>query len=91
MQSIEAHIEKREAQLRQWGVRLDELVARAEEAGAKAKIDHRKRIDDLKVKYQVARSRLDELRAAGSEKWEIFKNGVERAWSELEVAFKKLT
>ena len=51
----------------------------------------RKRIDDLKAKHQLARSQLDELRATGSDKWETLKTGMEGAWNELEVAFRKLT
>jgi len=91
MEAMEAREGKMEARLRQWGAKIDELVAKAEEAGAEAKIDHRKRIDELRGKYQAAQSKLDELRAAGSEKRAIFEAGVESAWSELEAAFKKLT
>jgi hypothetical protein len=54
------------------------------------KIDQRRRIDDLKAKYQVAQSKLCELKAAGSEKWATLKTGVESAWKDLEAAFKKM-
>jgi hypothetical protein len=91
MKKMEAHIGKMETQLKQWGAKLDELVAKAERAGTEAKIDYRKRIDDLKSKHKAAQSKLDELRAGGSEKWETLKAGVESAWNELEVAFKKMT
>jgi hypothetical protein len=91
MKKMDARVGKMETQLKQWGAKLDELVAKAEEAGAEAKIDYRKRIDDLKSKHQVAQSKLAELRAGGSEKWDILKSGVESAWKELEVAFKKMT
>ena len=91
MEKQKAHVGKVEAQLRQWGAKLDELVAKAEKAGTEAKIDYRKHIDDLKAKHQVAQAKLDELKTAGSEKWEIFKTGVEGACNELEGAFKKLT
>ena len=90
MEKIEAHIEKMEKQLKHWGAKLDEFLAKADQAGAEAKIEYRKRIDDLKLKHQVAQSKLDEFKAAGSEKWETLKTGVESAWNELDVAFKKL-
>lgn len=90
MEKMEGNVGRMETQLKHWGAKLDELVAKAEKAGAGMKIDHRKRIDDLKAKYQVAQSRLGELKAAGSEKWEVLKTGVESAWNELEAAFKKL-
>jgi hypothetical protein len=91
MKKTDARVGKMETQLKQWGAKLDELVAKAEEAGAEAKIDYRKRIDDLKSKHQEVQSKLAELRAAGGEKWEILKHGVESAWKELEVAIKKMT
>jgi histidinol dehydrogenase len=80
-----------ERRLEQFGARLDRLVAKAKEAGAEARTDYRKRIDDLKAKYRVSQSKLDDLRAAGSERWDTVKAGVESAWAELEAAFKKLT
>ncbi len=85
-----AHVAKMETRLEQYGARLDRLVAKAKEAGAEAKTDYRKRIQDLKAKYRAAQSRLDELRAAGSGKWDTVKAGVESAWAELEAAFKRL-
>lgn len=80
-----------ETRLQRLGAKLDDLVAKAKEAGAGAKSDHRKRIDDLKARYGVARSKLDDLRVAGSEKWATVKAGVESAWTDLESTFKKLT
>ena len=90
-ETMEAHVGKMEKKLKHWGAKLDELVARADEAGAEAKLDYRKGIDDLKAKHRAARAKLDELKTAGSDKWETFKDGVESAWTELEVAFTKLT
>jgi hypothetical protein len=79
-----------ETQLRQWGARLDQLIAQTEKAGAQVNAERRKRVDELKAKYQAAQSKFGELKAAGSEKWDTLKTGVETAWSDLEAAFKKL-
>jgi hypothetical protein len=91
METREAHVGTMEQQLKEWGAKLDGLVAKADTAGTEAEIGYRKRIDDLRAKYRVAESKLDELKAAGSEKWETFETGVESAWNELRVAFKELT
>jgi chromosome segregation ATPase len=91
MKKQKAQVGKVEAQLRQWGARIDELITKAEKAGEEAKIDYRKHIDELKAKHESAQARLEELKSAGSEKWEIIKTGVEGACKELESAFKKLT
>jgi hypothetical protein len=90
METVEAHVGKMEAELKQWGTRLDNLLTMADVAGTAAKIDYRKRLDDLKEKYVTAEARFAELKAAGSSKWDTFKGGVEAAWSELATAFTKL-
>ena len=90
METVEAHVGKMEAELKEWGARLDKLLAKVDAAGTAAKIDYRKRLDDLKEKYVVAEARFAELKAAGSAKWDTFKGGVESAWNDLETAFTKI-
>jgi hypothetical protein len=90
LETVEWHIGKMEAELKEWGVRLDKLVANAHASGTGAKIDYRNRLDDLSQKYAAAEARLTELKAAGINKWDAYKGGVENAWSELATAFTKL-
>jgi hypothetical protein len=91
MESIQANVEKMEAQLEHWGTKLQALVTKAEAVGEDAKGEGRKRIDELASKHHAAKLRLDELKAAGAEKWDTLKVGVESAWHELETTFEKLT
>jgi hypothetical protein len=90
MEAREVHVGKMERQLKQWGLKLDELAAKVKTAGAEAKDDQRKLVADLRAKQEAAQTKLDQLRAAGGDKWETFKTGVESAYNELEGAFKKL-
>ena len=90
MKMVEAKVGKMEAELRQWGAKLDRLVTKAEAAGTEVKIDYRRGVDDLKSKYKVAQAKFDKFKAAGGAKWGIFKTGIESAWNDLETAFKKL-
>jgi len=90
MEKTQDNVGRLETQLKHWGAQLDEFVAKADRAGTAARIDNRKRIDVLKAKVQAAQSRLDEVKTAGSEKWDTLKTGVETAWNDLEIAFKKL-
>jgi hypothetical protein len=90
MQTVEWHVGRREAELRAWGARLDDLVLNADAAGTEEKIDYRSRLDDLREKYAAAESRLAALKAAGSGEWDTYKGGVETAWTELAKAFTKL-
>ena len=91
MENTEDNVGKLEPQLKQWGAKLDEFVAKADRAGTAARIDNRRRIEELKAKVKAAQAKLDEVKTAGSEKWETLKAGVESAWKDLEIAFKKLS
>ena len=94
MKSVEAKVEKTmekmERQLKICGAKIDELMAKAEKSGVDAESDYRKRIEELKAKREIAQAKLDELKTAGSGKWERFKVDVERAYDELQAAFKGL-
>ena len=90
MQTLDWHVGRMEAELRQWGTRLDNLLAMAEVVGTAARLDRRERLDDLKKKYDAAEEKLAALKAAGSGKREIIRGGVENAWSELAMAFTRL-
>ena len=65
METVESHVGKMEAELRQWGTRLDNLLAMADVVGTAARIDHRQRLEDLKEKYDAAEAKLAELKSAG--------------------------
>jgi multidrug resistance efflux pump len=91
METGNADVGKMEAELRQWGARLDDLLATADRAGTARRIDYRERLDDAKQKYDAAEAKLAEPKAAGRGKWEVFRGGIESAWSELATAFTRLT
>jgi len=90
MENKQVQIGKMEKQLKQWGAKLDDMTNKITAAGAKAKADERKVVADLRAKQEHAQAKLDELKAAGSDKWDTFKTGIESAYNELEATFKKL-
>ena len=90
MENRPVEIDKMEKQLKQWGAKLDDLAEKVTSAGAKAKADQRQVIADLKAKQKRAQAKLDEFKAAGGDKWDTFKAGVESAYNDLEGAFKKM-
>lgn len=90
MKTTEANVGQMETQLKQWGAKLDDLAAKATNAGAKAKTNERRLVAELKAKQELAQAKLEELKAAGADKWETFRAGVESVYNELEGAFKKL-
>jgi hypothetical protein len=89
-ETAESPVGTREAELRQWGTRLDKLLAKGDAAGTAPRLDYRQRLDELKDKYDAAEAKLAELKAAGSDNWETFKDGIEAAWSELATAFTRV-
>jgi len=91
MTTSEKRIGKFESRLRHWGTKLDELVAKADEVDAEVKTDYQHRLDEFRAKHHAAQVKLGECTAAGSERWDQFKVGIESSWSELESAFRELT
>lgn len=91
METMEWDIRKMEAELQQWGVRLDKLVAKADGSRTDGKLDYRSRLDNLSEKYAAAEARLTELKTAGTHKWDAYKGGVENAWTELATAFTRVS
>ena len=90
METVEWHIGKMKAEVKEWGPRLDKLMAKADASGTGAKVDYRNRLEDLRKKYAAAEARLTELKAAGSSQWDSYKGAVDTPWSELATAFTRL-
>jgi uncharacterized coiled-coil DUF342 family protein len=81
--------QKMDARLREWQAKIDELKARADQAGAEQKLEYYEQIESLRARQQKAREQLDELRSAGEDAWEDVKAGVELAWQDLQDAFQR--
>lgn len=87
MEERKAYEDRFAAQLKEWKVQLVQLKAKAEKATAELKIKYYCIIDDLQNKYDTARAKLTELKAAGDEKWNDTKTGAENAWDDVRIAF----
>lgn len=79
----EKHLEKLEARLKDWGEEIEKLRARADKLGAEAGARYRSQIEDLRVRQDAARSKLQELARSGGEAWDDLKSGAETALDEL--------
>jgi hypothetical protein len=84
-----AYEEKLDAQLEEWNAQIALLKARADKAKAGAKIEYYKTIEGLQRGHDEARTKLDDLKAAGDETWEDLKTGAEKAWDEVKAAFNR--
>jgi len=86
-----AYEEKLDAQLKEWNAQINLLQAKANNAKADAKIEYIKTIEVLQRKQNEAKTKLQELKAAGDEAWEDIKAGAEKAWGEVRTAFRDAT
>jgi nucleotide-binding universal stress UspA family protein len=84
-----AYVEKMEAQLKEWGIQIDLLKAKAEKSKAEVKMKYLEQIQELKNKQEAAKQRLRGLRESGDEAWADFKEGVDNALSDLKKSLKK--
>jgi hypothetical protein len=91
MQIVDANVGTMEGELKRWAAKLGELRSRGHTVGGELNLDYHQRLDEMEAKYDAAETKLDELKTAGSARWETFRSGIESAWGELEDAFRKLT
>ena len=86
----ELYQQKVDAQINEWGARVDVLKAKAEKATVEAKIEIHKQAEELTRLQETARKQYDELKAASADKWEAAKHGVEEQWQQLSGAVETL-
>ncbi|MBZ0254245.1 MAG: coiled coil domain-containing protein, partial [Candidatus Methylomirabilis sp.] len=87
--SMDAHLKKVDARMKLLTARLGEMSAKVDVAGAEANLEYRKGVESLRSQQEALQRKLEEVRSAGADKWETVKGGLQSAWSELELAFKK--
>jgi multidrug resistance efflux pump len=81
-----AYEEKYEAQLKEWSAQIALLKAKADNAKADAKVEYYTTIETLQHKRDSAKTKLQELKAAGDGAWKDLKKGAEKAWEEVKTA-----
>jgi len=89
MTSRHEYIDKLKDKLDEWDADIDELEARAQKAKAGLQFELQDQITSLKLKRDIARLKLSEIRDAGEEAWEDIKAGAEEAWSDVKDAMEK--
>jgi len=89
MSSKEEYVEKTKARLRQLDAELEKMEAKAREVAADAKIEWRRRIDDLRARRNDVDGQLQDLEKTGEDAWGDLRTGFESAWADLSDAFDK--
>lgn len=82
----EAYQEKADAQLREWGKRVDHMKNNPKVAHPEHHTIEQWTFERLEDFCHIAQLRLDELRTSRDERWEFAKQAVERAMIDLKRA-----
>ena len=86
MKSREEYIDQLAGQLKEWSAKIDELESKARTAKADVKTNYENQIKQLKDKRDGAMHKLQELKGASAEAWDILKAGAETSWADLKKA-----
>jgi len=86
----EMNVDKMEEEFNQWTKKLDTFETTAHTSNGWSKIDVRQRIDDLKVKRALVRTKLDEFKVTKKNRQESVMIALTLAWSDFETAFNEL-
>ncbi len=83
MSSKDVYKEKLDEQLKEWSNKIADLKIKAELAEANVRVEYLKQVETLRVMKDETQEKLEELKRAGDDAWEILKAGVEKGASEL--------
>ena len=77
-----------QSQIGEWQKELNDLGARADKAGARAKDELQAQIRELNTHLDDARTKLRQIQDVGPDAWEDVRAGFEKSWTEMRGAFK---
>ena len=83
MKSKNEYIDSLAAELKEWGVQIDQLTARSEAASDHAKAKYATELEELRAKQHQASEQLNTLRAASGGAWESIKESSDKVWGDL--------
>jgi predicted nucleic acid-binding Zn-ribbon protein len=78
-----SYMDSMKEQLRDWGIEIDTLRARADKASESARAEIMRRIENLRGMERDAAAKLQDLVKAGMPAWDDLAKGVERTVHEI--------
>ena len=85
METKDAYKQKLEANLNEWGAQINLLAAKAQSAGADARLAYAKDLDTLRDKQRQAADKIKQLEAAGGDAWVTVKDSADKLWDDLKI------
>jgi hypothetical protein len=89
MSTKDQYVEKGQAEIDKWNAEIENLGVKIT-ADAEAKLEHEEHMNALRQKRDEAKTRLAEIQAAGDDKWEDLKDGLESIWTSIKDGFEKV-
>ncbi len=83
MENRQEYQGKMESQLQEWGAKLDEMHAKADQASGDAKQEWTQKIENLKSKRDELQQHLADMKSSSDEAWNSLKTGFQNAWDEF--------
>ncbi|MGB5677450.1 MAG: hypothetical protein WBN36_06525 [Gammaproteobacteria bacterium] len=83
------YIEKLKIKLDEWDNDIDELEAKALKTKSEVKYEVEDQVKSLRLKRDLARMKMSEIKDASEEAWEDLKEGADEAWLSLKEAMDK--
>lgn len=84
----EEYIDNMAAKLKEWNAEIEKLEAKAQEAGADAKKEVSKEIQDLRTKKQAAEYKLEDIKEAGEDSWKELQAETENALEDIKSSLE---
>lgn len=81
-------LDRIEAQIQEWDLRIDELQAKAKGLKTKARSEYLKELETLAGLRAALREKLLEVGKHSGDAWEDLRHGAEQAWTEMREALE---
>jgi hypothetical protein len=88
METRELYKQKYEAQLKEWGAKVETIHARAQKMAAQSQIDLKPHLEHARVMFDAARSKVGHMAKATDDAWDGVRHDADTAWQELRSSVK---
>jgi predicted nuclease with TOPRIM domain len=88
-EQMQAFRKQMESKLNEYGDKIDQLQAKAEELGGDAKAKAEQELSALRKKRDEVSEKLNELGSSSGNAWDQIKSGIDAAMEDLGNAYKK--
>jgi hypothetical protein len=83
------YLEKMQAQLNEWVVKIDALIGKADKATSGKRAEYQKQIRTLQEKKKIAEEKLQILKTAGGDVWRDAKEAMDKISGDIRTALNK--